>query len=931
MLFLYSADLYLRRDTTQRIAKESAEATNLVAERFRERFAASTTLVESFATRPSLLQAYTAANYSEVTRQLKQAQEMASGSTTVALIGADQELRAIYPALQSDRYKSSALSKWFTDAIKSPTTYDSDVLQETSSTRDEIAVAAPVRNNQGHTVALLTIFYPTDSIRKWDAGLGSNMSRFVILVDHHGNVVSTENLSLSAAKRSLREMEPVQQLISGKTGYGVFQLGGERYHAAYQPIGSVGWGVVLAIPFSDIDSAVSQFERPLTVIALVFLLIASGLGSFGAKLWRRLRDTEREARTVIETAQDAFIAFDDQGTIGDWNHQAEYMFGWTPAEAMGSSVQKLVPERLREAQWARLLQVRSPRRGAIEEERLEITAIRRSGYEFPAELSIAAVQRGNKRYFNAFLRDITEQQEHRNAIEQKNSELDLRNREVERANQLKSQFLATMSHELRTPLNAILGFSELLADTSAGSLTEKHSRWVDHIRKSGKHLLQLINDILDLAKIEAGQVDLAIESFEVSTALPEVISNIRHLAMIKKIRLDIDCSPELQIKADRIRFKQILYNLLSNAIKFTPEGGAIRVEARTGPACAEFAVSDTGIGIRPEDLDIIFDEFRQVGDTTRGVREGTGLGLAITKRLVEQQGGSIGVESTVGHGTTFTFSLPIADSSTEIIAVPHKVPVEEERPLVLIVDDEPEACELIAGYLNPEGYSTAIAHSGLEAVNLARKLKPRCITLDILMPSGSGWETLHELRQEPETNAIPIIVVSVVDQRRLGVALGASDYLIKPVQREILLGAIERHVRVRGLSDLHCVAADDDPTALRLMADTLTEAGFSVALATNGREALAAMRARPTSLLLLDLVMPEMNGFEVLEHLADDPALCNVPTVVLTAKHLSRQEMDILDRTTRTVLQKNGEWRLRLLQSLQKLIGHRAQSASDGK
>jgi PAS domain S-box-containing protein len=931
-LFLFSADWFLRRDTSRRIAQQSIDATKLVAERFEERFTTATTLAESFATRPSLIQAYEKRNIGEVERQLEQAQKLAAGSSAVAVFGIDQHLEAIYPVTQSDSFKDLASSGWFRDGITSSSPYVSDILRTGAKAEAAVvAVVLPLRDSDGQTTAVLTFFYPTDTLRKWTAGLGRSTSRFLFLVDRQGNAVAADKLSLSLPKGSLRQLEPVQQVLSGHAGGGVFELTGKLYQAAYKPIGAVGWGVVIALPFSDIQSAVSQFERPLALIGTVFLLIALGLGSVGARFWRRLRDSERQTRTVIETAHDAFIAFDDDGVVTDWNRQSEATFGWTRSEALGAPLRDLViPERYREEHVSRLERFRATGEGVILGKRLEMTAINRSGQELPIEVTIAAVQSGKKHYLNAFIRDVTEQKQYKEGIEQKNRELDLRNREVERANQLKSQFLASMSHELRTPLNAILGFSDLLADGTAGSLTEKQSRWVNHISKGGKHLLQLINDILDLAKIEAGQVELEIEPFKVNAALPEVISNIRQIAMTKRIRLEIDCDPELQVKADRLRFKQILYNLLSNAVKFTAEGGRIRVEGKRGSTQAEFTVADSGVGIRAEELGVIFDEFRQVGDTTRGVREGTGLGLAITKRLVEQQGGLIRVESTFGEGTRFTFTLPVSDEP--IVGAPSdssSTADESDRPLVLIVDDEPAACELISGYLNPEGYLTATAHSGLEAINFARKLRPACITLDILMPSGSGWETLHELRQHPETQDIPIIVVSIVDQRRLGLALGAMDYLVKPVEREALLSCVQRRARPRSGTVAHCVAVDDDPAALRLMADTLAQAGFSVALATNGREALQAMRSKRTDLLLLDLVMPIMDGFEVVREAADDPALRDIPIVVLTAKTLTQEEMDLLGRTTQGVFRKDSEWRAGLIASVHRIVARQAHASGE--
>jgi signal transduction histidine kinase/DNA-binding response OmpR family regulator len=505
-------------------------------------------------------------------------------------------------------------------------------------------------------------------------------------------------------------------------------------------------------------------------------------------------------------------------------------------------------------------------------------------------------------------------------VQSKNKELELRNREVERANQLKSEFLSSMSHELRTPLNAILGFSELMLDGTGGILTEKQSRWVGHISKAGKHLLQLISDILDLAKIEAGHVDLTLEAFGVETALPEVMSNVRPLAMAKRIRLEVDGDPDVYIIADRLRFKQVLYNLLSNAIKFTPQGGAVRVSVEGGPERAVITVADTGVGIRPEDLDTIFEEFRQVGGTTGGVREGTGLGLAIARRHVEQQGGTIRVESTVGVGSRFIFTLPCA----KVAQTGAAQPVGVEKPdsshlLVLIVDDEPETGELLAGYLNPSGYATATSHSGTEAVARARALQPDCITLDILTLHGSGWETLFELRQHPDTRDIPVIVVSVVDQKKLGATLGASDYLMKPVARNELLSAVQTHVRRTSGVSCHCIAADDDPESLRLLVEVLSEAGCTVEAVRDGRGVLDAAKIRKPDLFILDLMMPELDGFGVLASIERDDELRDIPVVVLTAKNLTGEETELLKRVARDTLRKGHDWQSALHSNLRQI------------
>jgi PAS domain S-box-containing protein len=521
------------------------------------------------------------------------------------------------------------------------------------------------------------------------------------------------------------------------------------------------------------------------------------------------------------------------------------------------------------------------------------------------------------------------------SLESANRELELRNREVERATQLKSSFLANMSHELRTPLNAIVGFSDLLGEELAGPLNPKQKRFVNHIKHGSDHLLQLINDILDLSKIEAGLLEIHCEDFRVDEALPEVLSTIRHLAMGKNITVEQDCDTERPVYADRVRFKQILYNLLSNAVKFTPQDGRIKIACHEDKGLAQITVTDTGIGIRPEDQQLVFEEFRQVEGTTQ---QGTGLGLAITKRLVEKQGGEISLESELGKGSRFTFTIPLGTSpmtepsgaeerfgAATVTASPR-----EMKPLVLIVDDEVPARELLASYLEPD-YRIAMAASGAEALEKARELRPDAITLDVLMANGNGFETLAALRKESQTAHIPVIILSIVDQKQVGFALGATDYLVKPIRQTTLLDTIRKYVQPRADDDSAILLVDDDPKILELLEETLRSAGYEVQGVRSGARALEVLSSKLVGAVLLDLLMPGMDGFHVLKHIRQQEALKELPIFVMTSKTLAAEEISVLSRETQAFFQKNGLWHQRLVSEVDRVVRGAGRARAAGR
>jgi PAS domain S-box-containing protein len=379
---------------------------------------------------------------------------------------------------------------------------------------------------------------------------------------------------------------------------------------------------------------------------------------------------ERRFRELLEAAPDAIMQVDADGRIILLNRVAEDMFGYSRDELLGQPVEALIPHELHARHTQHRAHYRQSPTTRTMGSALSLQAIRKDGSRFPVEISLSPSESAEGFRVTAIIRDTTErqtaeerlrrvQEEYTQRLAETNAELEMTNRELQRANRLKSDFLASMSHELRTPLHTIIGFSELLAEQLEGPLNEKQHRFIQHIHKDSLHLLELINDVLDISKIEADRLELRPEAFDFTALVAESLASVRSLAEAKSHTLESACDVPTAVEADRLRIRQVLVNLLSNSIKFTPEGGRIRLEARVQHDSVVVSVQDNGVGIPPEEHEFIFDKFHQVGATTKGVREGTGLGLAITKRLVEQHGGSIWVQSQPRKGSTFFFSVPL--------------------------------------------------------------------------------------------------------------------------------------------------------------------------------------------------------------------------------------------------------------------------------
>ena len=484
-----------------------------------------------------------------------------------------------------------------------------------------------------------------------------------------------------------------------------------------------------------------------------------------------------------------------------------------------------------------------------------------------------------------------------------------------------------MSHELRTPLNAIIGFSEVLVDRLFGDLGAKQEEYLNNILDSGRHLLSLINDILDLSKVEAGRMELELGSFSLPEALENGLTMVRERASRHGITLSLDMDPTIDvIEADERKVKQVVFNLLSNAVKFTPDRGQVGIKAGREDGGVRITVWDTGIGIAPEDQERIFEEFRQVGSIDGQRREGTGLGLALAKKFVELHGGRIWVESKIGRGSHFTFTLPVhiapqpeaTPARTEYLVVGP----ERKGPVILVVEDDPQAAELLKLYLEGAGCSVELARDGEEGFNKARQLHPSLVTLDLLLPKIDGWDLLVRLKEESATREIPVVIVSIVDQRGKGFALGAADYLIKPVSREGLMNVLQRVnlTRRRQREGVTILTIDDDPMAVELVETILTGEGFRVLKAHGGEEGLAVAHREAPALIILDLLMPEVDGFAVVERLHADPATAAIPIVILTSKSLTPDEKERLNGEIAYLAHKSEFSRTAFVELVQRLL-----------
>ncbi len=650
------------------------------------------------------------------------------------------------------------------------------------------------------------------------------------------------------------------------------------------------------------------------------------------KLDQRLRDQHFYTRSLIESNIDALMTTDPRGIITDVNKQMEALTGCTRDELIGAPFKNYFTDpNMAEAAISRVLA-----EGKLTN--YELTARARDGHQTVVSYNATTFHDRDRKLQGVFAaaRDVTELKLFEQRLQQKNVEL-------EEASRMKSEFLANMSHELRTPLNAIMGFSEILRDGLIGELTPQQRGFIGDIFNSGRHLLSLINDILDLSKVEAGKMTLELELVEVWSLFTNSLSIIREKATARHINLTMDAaSAPMSIQADARKVKQIVYNLLSNAVKFTADGGNVTLfvgrvpQAEVGQLSGawkyrsfavptgdfeeflKISVTDSGIGISPEGLEHLFKPFSQIDSGLSRKFEGTGLGLAMVKLLVELHGGAVAVESAVDEGSCFTVWLPLrsaagakltptrAQEALRIASQAERRTTVAGARIALVVEDDYKSAELIRVQLEAEGFEVLHAATGENALELAQQHSLSLITLDIMLPNMDGWDLLARLKQVPELRRIPVVIISIVADPQRGFSLGAAAVMQKPISRQELYDSLVGLglLPISNGKKLKVLVVDDDPKAVELIAVCVLSMASGVLRAYGGREAIDLARRELPDVIVLDLMMPEVSGFQVVTALNDQLDTARIPIIVVTAKDITPEDRTRLNGYVSAIMEK---------------------------
>lgn len=808
----------------------------------------------------------------------------------------------------TDRYGVRAAATGPVPALRRRTTWWQEAVQRKLSLSNlewdpatgmcTYSVALPLPDDPRPPLGVIRVVFNLGSIQELVRSVRIGHGGYVVVISREGRLISHPDLKLlNKPANEAPGIASVAHMISATPrGFSEFDIagsgtdGGERWLVAHSrlmrpaSLGPLDWTVAAMVSRAEVVAPILAVRNIAVAAGFVFIL---GAVPVVAAVSRRL------SRPLADLAHRA-----DRISAGELNVGLEVSAASDEIQSLARSLRFMV-DRLREAH----------------REALDINA----GLE-------------------RVIRERTEE------LQRKNRQIEAQNRKVMEASRLKSQFLANMSHELRTPLNAVLALSEILSKEMSGPLNDEQAKQVLIINRSGKSLLRLINDVLDLSKIEAGRMNVEKAPMSLRSLVTLVADTLRPLAEDKGLQLATSTTPDLPefIKTDEQKLRQILINLVGNAIKFT-ERGSVRMEVShtTKPAAIAFAIIDTGIGIPGDLVDRIFEEFCQGDGSTTRKYGGSGLGLTISKRMAELLGGTLTVQSQTGKGSTFTFSVPyepgqpVPETPTETLRrVRMQIPeptlmnnsddsdlaARSSQPVVLVAEDESDTLYIMKKYLNKLGCHVVFARDGGQVLEKARQFKPIAITLDLVLPRKNGWDVLSELKTDPETRHIPVIISSVLDNQERGFCLGAYRYLVKPIN-EIDLADTIHQIQGEARKDVKRVLViDDNLVDSDIVARLLVENRYDVLRAMRGEEGIATARREQPDLILLDLSMPGMDGFQVMEGLRRHPETQRIPVVIYTARDLSGDEIERVQQEAQSLFMKNPLDPIRMMAEIGKLL-----------
>ena len=786
---------------------------------------------------------------------------------------------------------------WYRGVIRSGETYVSEAFRGRSPGSPlAVAIASPVRDRSGRLIGIIVVGYTLDELQAFVGRFATRQGIAITVTDQRG-VILVRPGGAPAGLVSRSNDPRVRRALAGRSGAADNQENaeGEAVLSAYAPVPKTGWTVVAEVPRARAYAQVARLQRTVLVITvpLALLFVAGGLLLARAL---RLRDRAREHAerlasintAVLETSREGMSLIDPDGSSLFRNPAMDEF-----VQAVGMQPGGNVYEEL-----ARV----APATADPEAFATAAVALRsESDLELTDELTLTGSGRSFTRYARP-VRDV-------------NGGLigrlfGVRETTAEKvADRMKGELVATVSHELRTPLTGILGFTELLQTRDLSD--EKRSRYLAMIQRETRRVTALVNDFLDLQRIEAGGFALALEEVDLAALLREEMALYDRPGAEHRLELRVPDEP-LTVNGEPDRLRQVIGNLLSNAIKYSPDGGIVEVSAETRDGFVHCAVSDQGLGIPESAQRRIFQKFFRADSSETRTISGTGLGLALSRELIDAHGGRMGFVSTEGEGSTFWFELP----GTRVAA-------RDGMTRVLVVEDEPELRTLIADLLTEAGYAIERVATGEAALAATATAPPAAVVLNIHLAGDiDGWQVLTELKGSAATAHVPVIVATGLESRRQAGVLGATDYLAKPFTAGELLGAIARALD-GGAGDV--LVVDDEESVRRLIGEMLSSEGYNLREAADGQAALAAIRAQLPDAVLLDLLMPKLDGFGVLEQLRQDPELRDLPVVVLTGKKLSRSERDLLTRRADSLLEKSAYSGDELRRLIEEAIGRRTQ------